>query len=149
MTTREPGGTGHGREVGSAGSLTAGSAVRREVLGDAYVDAHLAGADPAARELEEYVTSMAWGVWARGGALSNRDRSLLVIAMTAAQGRREELELHVSSSARAGVTDAELDELPFQVAAYCGAPAGMSVRRAIITARHGTARQGWVGSGER
>ena len=38
--------------------------------------------DPAGADFQDYVTSMAWGVWARGGALSPRDRSLLVLAMT-------------------------------------------------------------------
>ena len=78
---------------------------------------------------------MAWGVWARGGPFSTRDRSLLVLAMTAALGRMEEFKLHASARSRTGVSDAELDELPFQVAAYCGAPAGVAARRAIKEVR--------------
>ncbi len=46
------------------------------------------------------------------------------MAMTAALGRMEEFVLHASSIARTGVTDDELDELLFQIAAYCGVPAG-------------------------
>jgi 4-carboxymuconolactone decarboxylase len=106
-------------------------AARREVLGDAYVDAALAGADPATIEFQEYLTSMAWGVWAREGALSRRDRSLLVLAMTAALGRMEEFRLHAGATVRTGVTDDELDELVLQIAAYCGGPAGVAARRAI------------------
>ena len=64
-----------------------------------------------------------------------RDRSLLVLVMTAALGRMEEFRLHARSAARAGVTDEELDELPFQIAAYCGAPAGIAARRALLAAR--------------
>ncbi len=78
---------------------------------------------------------MAWGVWARGGPLSTRDRSLLVMAMTAALGRMEEFRIHVAASTRAGVTDAEVDELLFQIAAYCGGPAGVSARRAVTAVR--------------
>ena len=104
--------------------------LRREILGDDYVDA--AGED----EFQEYLTSMAWGVWARGGPLSSRDRSLVVLAMLASQGRTEELRLHAVAASRAGVTDAELDELPFQVAAYCGAPAAWALKRAIDAARN-------------
>jgi 4-carboxymuconolactone decarboxylase len=74
---------------------------------------------------------MAWGVWARGGPLAPRDRSLLVLAMTAALGRMEEFRLHAGSASRAGVTDAEVDELLFQIAAYCGAPAGVAARRVV------------------
>jgi len=109
--------------------LRAARAMRRAVLGDAYVDAQ--GPD----EFQDYVTSMAWGVWARGGALSTRDRSLLVLAMTAALGRMEEFALHAGATAQTGVTDEELDELLFQVAAYCGAPAGVSARRTLRQVR--------------
>ena len=116
-------------------SLRAARAMRRAVLGDAYVDAATASADPAAAEFQDYLTSMAWGVWTRGGALSPRDRSLLVMAMTAALGRMEEFKLHASAQARTGVTDAEIDELLFQIAAYCGAPAGISARREIKAVR--------------
>lgn len=109
--------------------------MRRAVLGDAYVDGMTADPDPTMQEFQDYVTSMAWGVWARGGALSPRDRSLLVLAMTAALGRMEEFRLHASSTAQTGVSDAELDELLFQVAAYCGVPAGVSARRALKAVR--------------
>ena len=106
-------------------------ALRRALLGDAYVDRATADADPATQEFQEYITTMAWGVWTREGTFSTRDRSLLVMAMTAALGRMEEFKLHASAMERTGVTDDELDELTFQVAAYCGAPAGVSARRAI------------------
>jgi 4-carboxymuconolactone decarboxylase len=109
--------------------------MRRAVLGDAYVDAATADPDPVARQFQDYLTSTAWGVWARGGALSVRDRSLLVLAMTAALGRLEEFELHAGTTAQTGVTDDELDELLFQIAAYCGVPAGVAARRALRAAR--------------
>jgi 4-carboxymuconolactone decarboxylase len=115
--------------------LQAASALRRAMLGDAYVDSATADPDPVAAEFQDYVTSMAWGVWARGGALSPRDRSLLVMAMTAALGRMEEFRLHASSLPRTGVTDSEIDELLFQIAAYCGAPAGIAARRAVRQVR--------------
>jgi 4-carboxymuconolactone decarboxylase len=115
--------------------LHAAQTLRRAMLGDDYVDAATADQDPVAAEFQEYVTSMAWGVWARGGALSPRDRSLLVMAMTAALGRMEEFRLHASSMPRTGVTDEEIDELVFQIAAYCGAPAGIAARRAVKAVR--------------
>jgi 4-carboxymuconolactone decarboxylase len=110
-------------------------AMRRAVLGDAYVDAATADPDPVAAEFQDFLTSMAWGVWTRGGPLTTRDRSLLVLAMTAALGRMEEFRLHASSAPRAGVTDAEVDELLFQIAAYCGAPAADSARRIVRAVR--------------
>lgn len=105
------------------------------MLGDDYVDRQLADPNPTMREFQDYLTSMAWGVWTRDGPFSTRDRSLLVLAMTAALGRLEEFRLHAGASERTGVTDAELDELLFQVAAYCGAPAGQAVRRVLLEVR--------------
>jgi 4-carboxymuconolactone decarboxylase len=115
--------------------LRAARAMRRAMLGDAYVDSQTADPDPVAQEFQDYVTSTAWGVWTRGGALSPRDRSLLVMAMTAALGRMEEFRLHASSAPQTGVTDEEIDELLFQLAAYCGVPAGISARREVRAVR--------------
>jgi 4-carboxymuconolactone decarboxylase len=105
-------------------------AIRRSVLGE-YVDAMVHDPDPAAAEFQDFITETAWGVWARGGPLSTRDRSLLVMAMTAALGRMDEFRLHARSMSRAGVSDEELDELLFQIAAYCGVPAGVAARRVV------------------
>ncbi|MEI7999810.1 MAG: carboxymuconolactone decarboxylase family protein [Actinomycetes bacterium] len=115
--------------------LEAARTMRRAVLGDAYVDAQTADPDPVGQEFQDHITLQAWGVWARGGALSTRDRSLLVMAMTAALGRMEEFRTHASSQAGTGVTDAEIDELVFQIAAYCGGPAGLSARRVVKAIR--------------
>lgn len=115
--------------------LSAACAMRRTILGDAYVDSMTADSDPVAVEFQDYVTSTAWGVWARGGPLSPRDRSLLVMAMTAALGRMQEFRLHASAQPQTGVTDEELDELLFQIAAYCGAPAALATRRELQSLR--------------
>jgi 4-carboxymuconolactone decarboxylase len=110
-------------------------AKRRAVLGDEYVDAVTSEDDPTAAEFQDYLTTTAWGVWAREGPLSTRDRSLLVLAMTAASGRMDEFRLHAAAAPNAGVTDAEIDELLFQLVAYCGGPAGVSARRVIRALR--------------
>jgi 4-carboxymuconolactone decarboxylase len=121
--------------VKESDELRAARALRRAVLGDAYVDSMTADPDPVAVDFQNYLTSTAWGVWTRGGPFSLRDRSLLVMAMTAALGRMEEFRLHASATARTGVTDEEIDELLFQIAAYCGVPAGIAARRAIQAVR--------------
>ena len=95
------------------------------------MDAATAQSDPSSAEFQDYLTSTAWGVWTREGPLSTRDRSLLVLAMTAATGRMEEFRLHAGAAPRAGVSDDEIDELLFQLVAYCGAPAGVSARRVV------------------
>lgn len=116
-------------------ALEAARGMRRAMLGDAYVDGVSADPSAAARDFQDYITASAWGVWTREGPLSTRDRSLIVLAMTAALGRMEEFELHVRSTPQTGVSDDELDELLFQIAAYCGAPAGVSARRSLRKAR--------------
>ena len=110
-------------------------AKRREVLGDAYVDSQQLDPNPTMGEFSDYLTGVAWGVWTREGPLSTRDRSLLVLAMTAALGRMEEFRLHATATARTGVTDDELDELLFQLAAYCGGPAALSAKRVLLQVR--------------
>ena len=116
-------------------NFEASRAMRRAMLGAEYVDAQTTDPNPVMREFSDYLTSTAWGVWTRGGALSTRDRSLVVLAMTAALGRMDEFRLHVSARSRTGVTDDELDELLFQIVAYCGAPAGVSARRSLLPVR--------------
>ena len=117
--------------MGEDDALQRAYAKRRAVLGDEYVDSVTSEADPAAQEFQDFITSTAWGVWTREGPLTTRDRSLLVLAITATSGRMEEFRLHAAAAPRAGVSDAEIDELLYQLVAYAGGPAGVSARRVI------------------
>jgi 4-carboxymuconolactone decarboxylase len=106
-----------------------GLKVRREVVGDAYVDAALKSADDFSMPMQELSTEYCWGyVWTRPG-LALRDRSLINIAMISALNRPHELKLHVKAALNNGVTREEIREVLLQVAIYCGVPAGIdSVR---------------------
>jgi 4-carboxymuconolactone decarboxylase len=117
--------------MGDDGALQRAYAKRRAVLGDEYVDAVTSEDDPAASEFQDFITSTACGVWTREGPLTTRDRSLLVLAITATSGRMDEFRLHAAAAPRAGVSDAEIDELLYQLVAYAGGPAGVSARRII------------------
>jgi 4-carboxymuconolactone decarboxylase len=100
-----------------------GMAVRRAVLGDAHVDASMENATDFTRDFQRYLTENVWGdIWTRPG-LERKTRSMLVIAITAALGRLEELELHLRASRNIGVTRDEVKELLLQVGAYAGVPA--------------------------
>ncbi|WP_077000844.1 4-carboxymuconolactone decarboxylase [Variovorax sp. KK3] len=102
-----------------------GLKIRREVVGDAYVDASLKGADDFSMPMQELVTQYCWGdVWARPG-LDRRARSLLNLGMIAALNRPEELATHVRGALNNGVTKDEIQEAFLQVAIYCGMPAGL------------------------
>lgn len=104
-----------------------GLAMRRAVVGDAYVDAALnANDDDFSRPMQELVTQYCWGdVWTRP-ELDRRSRSLLNLGMIAALNKPEELAAHVRGAIANGLTKDEIREAFLQVAVYCGMPAGLS-----------------------
>jgi 4-carboxymuconolactone decarboxylase len=106
-----------------------GLAVRREVLGAAYVDKAIANADELTRPLQELITEYCWGaVWTRPG-LPRQTRSLINLAMLTALNRPHELRLHLRGALRNGCTQEEIMEVLLQSAIYCGVPAALdSVR---------------------
>lgn len=107
----------------------AGLAVRRAVLGTAYVDKALAAADAFSQPLQELVTENAWGtVWTREG-LSRRDRSLITVAMLIALNRPHEIKLHLRGALNNGLSREEIRELLLQAGVYCGMPAAVDAFR--------------------
>ena len=99
---------------------------RRAVLGDAWVDRSLGQATTLNAEFQSLITRGVWhDIWQRPG-LDHRTRRLLVLAMTMAQGRWDEFELHLRAAVVAkdgGVPLDTLKEVLLQGAAYCGVPA--------------------------
>jgi 4-carboxymuconolactone decarboxylase len=103
-----------------------GMGVRREVLGDAHVDAAVAGASPLTADFQELITRYAWGdVWARPG-LDRRTRSCITLTALVAGGHDHELALHLRAARRNGLTWDEIKEVLLQAAIYCGVPAANS-----------------------
>jgi 4-carboxymuconolactone decarboxylase len=103
----------------------AGLAMRREVLGDKYVDESLAKADDFTGPLQDYLTEHAWGaVWTRPG-LDKKTRSMLNLAMLTALNRPNELRIHLRGALNNGVTRDEIREIFLHAAVYCGAPAAL------------------------
>ncbi len=106
-----------------------GLAVRREVLGAEHVEAALRSATPFSEDLQVLITQYAWGgIWARPG-LDRRTRSMLTIALLAALGHHEELELHIRATRNTGVTPEEVKEVLLQTAVYAGVPAANAAFR--------------------
>ena len=106
-----------------------GLATRREVLGDAYVDASIHNATDFNIEMQELVTQYCWGdVWNRPG-LDRRSRSLLNLAMLTALNRPHELKIHLRGALNNGVTRDEIKEVFLQTAIYCGVPAAVDAFR--------------------
>lgn len=107
----------------------AGERVRRDVLGDAYVDRAMAAADDFSRPFQQMVNEYCWGQCWADDALDRRQRSLLNLGMIAALGRMHEFELHLRGAIRNGLSDAELQAALIQIAVYCGIPAGVECFR--------------------
>jgi 4-carboxymuconolactone decarboxylase len=106
-----------------------GMKVRREVLGDEYVDRAEATATQLTKDFQDLITRYAWGdVWARPG-LDRRTRSCITIAMTVALNRPDQLAIHLRGALRNGVTVGELREILLQTAVYCGIPAAHTAFR--------------------
>jgi 4-carboxymuconolactone decarboxylase len=107
----------------------AGMKIRREVLGDAHVDAAIAKRNAFSEAFQELITRYAWGeVWTRPG-LPRQTRSLITVAMLVALNREEELRLHLRAALRNGATQEEIRETLLQSAIYCGVPAANSAFR--------------------
>ena len=103
-----------------------GMEIRREVLGDEYVDAALARQDEFTAPFQDFITRYAWGdVWSRPG-LDRRTRSCITVALLAALGHDRELGIHLRGALRNGVTPEELREVLLQTAVYAGVPAANS-----------------------
>jgi 4-carboxymuconolactone decarboxylase len=106
-----------------------GLAMRRQVLGDEYVQQSLDAATDFTRPMQELVTDYCWGaVWSRPG-LPPRDRSLLNLGMLVALNRPDELRVHLRGALTNGVTVAEIREVIMQAGVYCGMPAALDAFR--------------------
>ena len=103
--------------------------IRKEVLGEEYVDAAIAKADDFNRDFQEMVTEYCWGgSWGRG-VLTKQQRSMLNLGMLAALNRPHEFKLHFLGALTNGVSIEEIREVLIQIAIYCGIPAGVEAFR--------------------
>ena len=116
-----------------------GESVRRQVLGDVYVDQALGRADDFSRPFQAVLNEYCWGMVWTDDALDLKQRSLLNLGMLAALGRMEEFGVHFYGALRNGLTDEELRAALVQIAVYCGIPAGVEAFRVARKAREGMA----------
>jgi len=102
-----------------------GMAMRRKVLGDAWVDRAEANKTEFNAEFQAMITRSPWGeIWTRPH-FDTRTRRILVIGTMMALGRWEEFALHVRAALAVGGFSADdIKEIILQQTAYCGAPSG-------------------------
>lgn len=136
-------------EITKRDIFESGLALRREVLGDDYVDRAFALNDEFNEAVQDYVTTHAWGAtWARRSddgelTLPKKTRSIMNLAMLAAINRPHELEIHLRGAINNGVTKKEMLEIFLHVATYAGAPAmidGVRVARKVWAEHESKAR---------
>ncbi|MHC8304190.1 carboxymuconolactone decarboxylase family protein [Pseudomonas sp. PB3P13] len=107
-----------------------GVEVRRQVMGDAFVDRALGNATEFTQPLQDFVNEHAWGsVWSREG-LELKTRSLITLAALTALKCPQELKGHVRGALNNGCTVEEIRETLLHCAVYAGAPAAIDAFRA-------------------
>jgi 4-carboxymuconolactone decarboxylase len=107
-----------------------GMELRREVLGDEYVDKAIKDANQFTKPLQDMITENCWGeIWTRK-AIPKATRSLITIGMLSALRATTELKVHVLGALRNGCSEEEIQEVLLQTTAYCGASAGIEAFRA-------------------
>ncbi|MDZ7892709.1 MAG: 4-carboxymuconolactone decarboxylase [Rhodoferax sp.] len=110
-------------------AYTQGLATRRQVMGDAFVDAALANTTPFTAPMQDHISRAAWGdVWQRPG-LDLKTRSLITVAMLTALGKQNELKGHVCGALNNGATAQEIQEVLLHAAIYCGVPTAVEAFR--------------------
>jgi 4-carboxymuconolactone decarboxylase len=106
-----------------------GLKVRKEVLGEDHVKVSFEGADNFNRDFQNMVTEYCWGgTWGQG-ILPKRERSILNLGMLAALNRQTEFKHHFKGALNNGLSLEDLREVLFQIACYCGIPAGVEAFR--------------------
>jgi 4-carboxymuconolactone decarboxylase len=107
-----------------------GVQVRREVMGDDFVDRALGNATEFNQPLQDFINEHAWGaVWNREG-LDRRTRSLVTLAALTALKSPHELKGHVRGALNNGCTVEEIRETLLHCAVYAGVPAAGEAFRA-------------------
>lgn len=111
-----------------------GLAMRRQVMGDAFVDRALSSITDFTAPIQEHITRNAWGdVWQRPG-LDLKTRSLITVAMLTALGKQKELAGHLRGALNNGATVSELQEVLLHSAIYCGVPTAVDAFRTAAEA---------------
>ncbi|WP_413759731.1 3-oxoadipate enol-lactonase [Streptomyces sp. MMBL 11-3] len=108
------------------GGARRGMEVRRQVLGDAHVDAAQARQSAFTARFQDFISRYAWGEIWTDETLGRRERSMITMTALVAHGHYDELAMHVRAARRNGLTPEEIGAVLLQTAVYCGVPAANS-----------------------
>ena len=110
-------------DVGARGvDYATGLETRKQVLGEEHVARASGKATSLDAPFQQMITRLAWGELWSNEDLTRRERSMITTGILAALGR-EELELHLNTAQRIGLSEAELRQVLMHVAVYAGVPA--------------------------
>lgn len=99
-----------------------GMNTRRSVLGDEYVDRAEMNKTKFDEDFQEYIVHAAWnGIWSRPG-LTQRERSMITMAVLASLGHREELAMHIKACKNTGCSVEDIKETLLHIGIYAGVP---------------------------
>ena len=111
----------------------AGAAKRRQLMGDAAVEASAKGiySDPVMQKFIDVATETVFGaLWARPG-LDFKTRTLICVVSDAVSGRHPELDIHLRFALKHGWSEDELTEVLLHLSGYVGVPL---IREAMLVA---------------
>ena len=98
---------------------------RKKMLGDADVEKRMAAAGEFGAPLQNIINAYVYGdAWERTG-LSAAERSLVMLAITAASNRPAEFRVHAKGALANGCTRAQVQDLLLLITMYCGIPAAI------------------------
>jgi 3-oxoadipate enol-lactonase/4-carboxymuconolactone decarboxylase len=79
-----------------------GTAVRRQVLGDAHVDRARERQTRFTAPFQDFISRYAWGEIWTDDTLSRRERSMITMTALVAHGHHDELAMHIRAARRTG-----------------------------------------------
>tara|TARA_B100000427_G_scaffold305725_1_gene291926 strand:+ start:403 stop:780 length:378 start_codon:yes stop_codon:yes gene_type:complete len=108
-----------------------GFEMRKQVLGDDYVNKSFANASEFDKPFQEFVTESAWGeVWTRD-ELDNKTKSIITMSVLLALRAENEIALHTRGAINNGVSAEELRAIAIHASVYAGVPSAISGMKII------------------
>ena len=109
-----------------------GLELRQKMFGAQAVEKRTQALGDFGAPLQRIINAYVYGdVWSRGG-LPGRERSIAMVAMTAALNRPAELKVHLHGALANGCSAEEIREVLLLVTLYCGIPAGNDAHRVAV-----------------
>ena len=99
-----------------------GMTTRRAVLGDAHVDRAEAAKVAFDEPFQTMITEGAWGTLWSDDTITQRDRSMLTLALLAAMGNFDEIPMHIRACQNTGASPQDVLQAFMHVAVYAGVP---------------------------